>query len=63
MTRKHFKMIADEIAKIEDKQHRAKAAGATATAFKRINAKFDLDKFYAACGVQQIGVNIIYVID
>ena len=51
MTRKHFKMIADEIAKIEDKQHRASIAAAAATAFKRINAKFDLNKFYEACGV------------
>jgi len=52
MTRKHFKMIADEIAKIEDKQHRAKFAGAFATIFKQINPKFDFNKFYVACGAQ-----------
>ena len=50
MTRKHFKMIADEIAKIEDKQQRAIIAAVVAAAFKRINAKFDFYKFYAACG-------------
>ena len=52
MTRKHFKMIADEIAKIEDKQQRAKFAGAFAFILKRINPKFDFNKFYAACGGQ-----------
>lgn len=52
MTRKHFKIVADEIAKIEDAHQRAMFAAAVATAFKRINPKFNLDKFYTACNVE-----------
>ena len=52
MTRKHFKLIAAEIAKIADRQERAMKAAAAAKVFMKLNPRFDLDKFYAACGVQ-----------
>jgi hypothetical protein len=51
MTRKHFEIFAEEIRNIMDPHARLNAAIAAATACKRINAKFDFDRFYKACGV------------
>ena len=53
MTRKHFRLIAAEIAeiaKIADKGERAMRAEAAAKVFQKRNIRFDVGKFYDACG-------------
>lgn len=51
MTKKHFKILAEEIRFMLDPMQRLNAAAAVAAACKRINPRFDVQKFYAACGV------------
>jgi len=51
MTRKHFKLIADQIAKIAEPEARMMAAQAVAAACRQDNPRFDPSKFYEACGV------------
>ena len=51
MTRKHFKLIAEQIAQIVDLEARMMAAQAVAAACRQDNPRFDPSKFYEACGV------------
>ena len=51
-TRKHFKMIADTVSKIEDEKVRQQMANSHAEAFKASNPRFDASKFHAACGTK-----------
>ena len=51
MTRKHFILLAQEIALIPGALARYDAAKAVATACKSFNPSFDKDRFYTACGV------------
>ena len=51
MTRKHFKLLADQIAQIADPGIRYVAAQAVAAACRQDNPRFDPSKFYEACGV------------
>lgn len=51
MTRKHFILLAQQIALIPGALARYDAAKAVATACKGINPSFDRTRFYAACGV------------
>jgi hypothetical protein len=51
MTRKHFKILAEEIRHISDEVQRLSAAKAIAVACKRISPNFDTQRFYEACGV------------
>jgi hypothetical protein len=52
MTRKHFESLAKHIRMILDPHVRLNAAVAVAGACQEANPKFDLDRFYVACGVQ-----------
>ena len=51
MTRKHFILLAQEIALITGPLARLDAAKAVANACKGINPAFDRERFYVACGV------------
>jgi hypothetical protein len=52
MTRKHFELIAEKIRTILDPNARLQAAVAVGSACIESNPRFDIDRFYAACGVQ-----------
>lgn len=51
MTKKHFEMIAKEIRQIINPAHALSAAAAVAAAGLRSNPRFNVQKFYEACGV------------
>lgn len=51
MTRKHFKMIAAIIAKIENKDSRVMAYREFADMCQNENPNFDRGRFRAACGI------------
>ena len=51
MTRKHFKLIAEQIAMIADLEARMMAAQAVAAACRQDNPRFNPSRFYEACGV------------
>lgn len=51
MTRKHFQLLAEQIAKIADPETRAMAAQAVAAACRNDNPRFNPTKFFEACGV------------
>lgn len=51
MTRKHFILLAQEIALIPGPLARYAAAKAVATACKGINPAFNWKRFFEACGV------------
>ena len=51
MTRKDFKLLADQIAQIVNLEARMMAAQAVAAACRQDNPRFDPSKFYEACGV------------
>lgn len=53
MTRKDFKILAEEIRNMLDPIQRLNAAAAVAAACTRINPRFDVQRFYVACGVIQ----------
>ena len=53
MSKKHFQALADSIRTILDPHVRLNAAVAVASACKQMNARFDADRFYAACGVSK----------
>ena len=53
MTRKHFQILAEEISHMMDETQRINAAAAVASACKRINPRFDIQRFYKACGVSR----------
>jgi hypothetical protein len=51
MTRKDFRAIAEAIAKIEDLETRVIIAEAMARTCAQANPRFNMSKFYEACGV------------
>jgi len=51
MSAKHFNAIAAEITKLPNKDHRLNAAVAVAAACKKLNPRFDAQRFFTACGV------------
>ena len=51
MTRKHFKIMAAEVAAIVDLTERKSMAERLAVMCKAANSRFDFARFYAACGV------------
>lgn len=51
MSRKDFEILAEEIRHLMDMTQRLNAAAAVASACKRINPRFNVQKFYVACGV------------
>jgi hypothetical protein len=51
MSKKDFTILADELSKIEDRRERTRAAVAVAAACAKINFRFDIVKFYKACGL------------
>lgn len=52
MTRKHFKLIAENIARIENMEERKKMACHNAGLCKKSNPRFNHAKFYEACGIK-----------
>lgn len=51
MTKRDFVIFAEEIRNMLDPLQRLNAAAAVAAACVRINPRFDVQKFYAACGI------------
>lgn len=51
MTRKHFVLIARQVAKIRDRADRIMLANDLACEFARENPRFDRARFLSACGV------------
>lgn len=51
MTRKHFRLMADTISRIENKADRKAMAKHNAEICAKSNPRFDSAKFMAACGV------------
>jgi hypothetical protein len=51
MTKRDFKLLAEQIAKIADPGIRYMAAQAVAAACRQDNPRFDPSKFYEACEV------------
>ena len=51
MSRKDFIVLAEEIRHMLDDTQRLNAAAAVAAACKRLNPRFDVQKFYVACGI------------
>jgi len=51
MSRKHFEALAKYIAQISDPNARQQAATAVALACTESNTRFDISKFFDACGV------------
>jgi hypothetical protein len=54
MTRQHFKVLADEISRIEDRTARIAAARAVARACAYFNNAFDRTRFFKACGLEDV---------
>lgn len=53
MTKKHFIEFAKAISEIEDRDARKRVANVIAVVAAKMNPRFDAQKFFAACGVQQ----------
>ena len=51
MTKKHFEALAKHIRMLMDPTQRLNAAVAVAMACKEMNPRFDIGRFYSACGV------------
>lgn len=51
MSKKHFQLIAEILAKIENKTERREMAEMHAAKFIKINPRFDKSRFFAACGL------------
>lgn len=51
MTRKHFKLIAETVSKIKNKDERRKQAELQAQICREANPRFDRQRFFAACNV------------
>lgn len=51
MTKQHFIALAEEIRSISNLDARKEAAEAVARVEFRFNARFDANRFYAACGL------------
>ena len=52
MTKKHFKLIAGLISKIENPAEKKAMAELNAATCAKANPRFDRNKFFAACGVK-----------
>ena len=53
MSRKHFKVLAEQIALIPDLSMRIAAAHAVAKACRRLNPRFELERFLRACCAEE----------
>ena len=53
MSRKHFKVLAEQIALIPDLTMRITAAHAVAEACSRFNPRFKIERFLRACCVEE----------
>lgn len=53
MSRKHFQLFAETIAKIEDKTKRREQAETVAIVCTQANDRFNRAKFFAACNVDE----------
>jgi len=51
MSKKDFTILAEELSKIDCRKERTRAAVAVADACAKINYRFDIVKFYRACGL------------
>ncbi len=51
LTRKHFKLMAATVSKIENLDERKKMAEMNARICQKANPRFDLNRFNTACGV------------
>ena len=51
MTRKHFRQMAEQIAKMLDRKSALDAAEAFAQIAAQTNPRFNRQKFYDACGL------------
>jgi hypothetical protein len=52
MTRKHFRIVATEIASMTDRKAAACMADSMARMFQAANPRFDRGRFMVACGLQ-----------
>ena len=52
MTKKHFEALARQISNILDPHVRLNAAVAVAAACRECNPRFNIVRFYVACGVK-----------
>jgi hypothetical protein len=53
LTRKHFKLAADSVKAIEDKEKRKEMAKHHAAIFSKSNPRFDRQRFMQAAGVDE----------
>lgn len=53
MSRKHFKLFAEAISEISDLTERKALASLVASICKQSNSKFDYQRFYNACGIEE----------
>jgi hypothetical protein len=51
MTRKHFRIVATEIAALPDRKAAACVADSMARMFRAANPRFDESRFRSACGL------------
>ena len=51
MTRKHFVAMAQEISQMPDRESARIAAEAFAAVARKVNSRFDTNRFLTACGV------------
>ena len=54
MSKKHFELLAKYISGIIDPTIRLNAAVAVASACAEANSRFDCDRFFAACGINNL---------
>jgi len=52
MTKKHFELLAKNIRQILDSHARLQAAVAVGSACIDSNPRFDITRFYQACGIE-----------
>lgn len=52
MSRKHFELLAQKIRAIADPLARLQAAEAVSEVGRITNARFDSERFYRACGIE-----------
>jgi hypothetical protein len=53
-TRKHFRQTAETLKHVENVEKRRELAKSHADAFKKMNPRFSHEKFYAACGLNDM---------
>ncbi len=53
MSKKHFKVFAEAIARIENAEERGRAAKLVADVCAGENGRFDYGRFYSACNVER----------